>query len=48
MANLTDFISDDFASVFLMGFAAGFILMATIYLVRAVVKIAIRIMRGRQ
>ena len=30
MANLTDFITEDFASVFLMGFAAGFILMATV------------------
>lgn len=47
MASLSDFIANDFAEIFLLGFSAGALLAGTIAAIRAAVKIAIRVMRGR-
>ena len=47
MAALSDFIANDLAEVFLLGFSAGALLAGMVVGIRAAVKIAIRIMRGR-
>lgn len=47
MAALIDFIQSDFPEIFLVGFAAGFIICSVIYAVRAAVSITSRIFKGR-
>lgn len=47
MGAVSDFIANDLGTVFLLGFSAGAILAGMVMGMRAVVEIAIRIMRGR-
>lgn len=47
MADLINFIDNDFALIFLMGFSAGFIVCGFTFAIRAAVKIATRIFKGR-
>lgn len=47
MASLSDFIANDLAEVFLLGFSAGALLAGFVAGIRAAVKIAIRVMCGR-
>lgn len=47
MATILDFINSDLPSAFGQGFLAGFIIAATIYGIRAVVKLFIRTIHGR-
>lgn len=47
MASIADFINQDFPAVFLMGFSAGVVVAGISVAIRAVVKIAVRVIRGR-
>lgn len=47
MASLIDFIQEDFSVVALLGFSAGFLICAFVYGIRAVVNVAVRIIKGR-
>lgn len=46
MASVMAFVQGDFPEIFMIGFAAGFIVCSLVYAIRAVVRLAVRILKS--